>query len=212
MSSHVLARWEPENPGFWQQTGARIANRNLWISIPALMLAFSIWMLWSVVVVNLDRAGFMLSKNQMFWLTALPALSGATLRIFYSFLVPVFGGRKWTAISTASLLLPALGMGFALRDPTTSFPTLLVLALPVGWFVSTSWSGYALLIGAVLLLMLVEVLNTGIEAACNAVSRDFNVDIQLAKDCGSLAVLIAIMLAAGIWILAIAGRLAGGAV
>ena len=99
-----------------QQTGARIANRNLWISIPALMLAFSIWMLWSVVVVNLDRAGFMLSKNQMFWLTALPALSGATLRIFYSFLVPVFGGRKWTAISTASLLIPALGMGFAARS------------------------------------------------------------------------------------------------
>ena len=132
MSSHVLARWEPENPGFWKQTGARIANRNLWISIPALMLAFSIWMLWSVVVVNLDRAGFMLSKNQLFWLTALPALSGATLRIFYSFLVPVFGGRKWTAISTASLLIPALGMGFALRDPTTSFPTLLILALLCG--------------------------------------------------------------------------------
>lgn len=138
MSSHVLARWEPENPGFWQQTGARIANRNLWISIPALMLAFSIWMLWSVVVVNLDRAGFMLSKNQMFWLTALPALSGATLRIFYSFLVPVFGGRKWTAISTASLLIPALGMGFALRDPTTSFPTLLILALLCGLGAATS--------------------------------------------------------------------------
>ncbi|MGN6455141.1 MAG: NarK family nitrate/nitrite MFS transporter, partial [Achromobacter mucicolens] len=132
MSTQVLARWEPDNPGFWKQTGARVANRNLWISIPALMLAFSIWMLWSVVVVNLDRAGFMLSKNQLFWLTALPALSGATLRIFYSFLVPVFGGRKWTAISTASLLIPALGMGFALRDPTTSFPTLLVLALLCG--------------------------------------------------------------------------------
>ena len=132
MSTHVLQRWEPENPGFWQQTGARIANRNLWISIPALMLAFRIWMLWSVVVVNLDRAGFMLSKNQMFWLTALPALSGATLRIFYSFLVPVFGGRKWTAISTASLLIPALGMGFALRDPSTSYPTLLILALLCG--------------------------------------------------------------------------------
>ena len=131
-STQVLARWEPDNPGFWKQTGARVANRNLWISIPALMLAFSIWMLWSVVVVNLDRAGFMLSKNQMFWLTALPALSGATLRIFYSFLVPVFGGRKWTAISTASLLIPALGMGFALRDPTTSFPTLLILALLCG--------------------------------------------------------------------------------
>lgn len=132
MSTHVLTRWEPEDGRFWESGGSRIANRNLWISIPALMLAFSIWMLWSVVVVNLDRAGFQFSKNQMFWLTALPALSGATLRIFYSFLVPIFGGRRWTAISTASLLLPAFGMGFALRDPTTTFPVLLALALLCG--------------------------------------------------------------------------------
>jgi len=132
MSSHVLTRWEPENESFWKEQGASVANRNLWISIPCLMLAFSVWMLWSVVVVNLDKAGFQLSKNQMFWLTALPALSGATLRIFYSFLIPIFGGRKWTAISTASLLIPALGMGFALRDPTTSYPTLLALALLCG--------------------------------------------------------------------------------
>ena len=132
-SSYVLTRWEPENQNFWRTTGARIANRNLWISIPALSLAFCIWMLWSVVVVNLDKAGFLLSKNQMFWLTALPALSGATLRIFYSFLVPVFGGRRWTAISTATLLIPAIGMGFALRDPTTSYPTLLALALLCGF-------------------------------------------------------------------------------
>ncbi|WP_291518464.1 NarK family nitrate/nitrite MFS transporter [Acidovorax sp.] len=132
MTSHVLTRWEPENESFWKEQGARIANRNLWISIPALMLSFSVWMLWSVVVVNLDKAGFQLSKNQMFWLASLPALSGATLRIFYSFLIPIFGGRRWTAISTASLLIPALGMGFALRDPSTGFPTLLVLALLCG--------------------------------------------------------------------------------
>lgn len=132
MSSHVLTRWEPENESFWKEQGASVANRNLWISIPCLMLAFSVWMLWSVVVVNLDKAGFQLSKNQMFWLASLPALSGATLRIFYSFLIPIFGGRKWTAISTASLLIPALGMGFALRDPSTSYPTLLILALLCG--------------------------------------------------------------------------------
>ncbi|MDO9025534.1 NarK family nitrate/nitrite MFS transporter [Zwartia sp.] len=133
MSSHyVLKRWEPEQPEFWKSEGKRIANRNLLISIPALMLAFSVWMLWSVVVVNLNKAGFSFSKNQMFWLTALPALSGATLRIFYSFLVPIFGGRRWTAISTASLLIPALGMGFALRDTSTSYPTLLMLALLCG--------------------------------------------------------------------------------
>ena len=133
MSTHVLKRWEPENSAFWQSEGEKIANRNLAISIPALMLAFSVWMLWSVTVVNLDKAGFKFSKDQLFWLTALPALSGATLRIFYSFLVPIFGGRKWTAISTASLLIPALGMGFALRDPSTSYETLLVLALLCGF-------------------------------------------------------------------------------
>ncbi len=134
MSSHyLLTQWEPEKAEFWKSKGKRIAQRNLWISIPALMLAFIVWMLWSVVVVNLNKAGFSFTKNQMFWLTALPALSGATLRIFYSFLVPIFGGRRWTAISTATLLIPALGMGFALRDPTTSYPTLLVLALLCGF-------------------------------------------------------------------------------
>ena len=86
---------------------------------------------------------------------------------------------------------------------------LLLLALPVGWFVAQSWAGYALLVGAVLFLLLVEVLNTAIEAACNAVSREFNIDIQLAKDCGSLAVLIAAIIAGGIWLLAIVGRFWG---
>jgi diacylglycerol kinase (ATP) len=86
---------------------------------------------------------------------------------------------------------------------------LLAVAIPAGWFIATSWSGYALLIGAVLMLMMVEVLNTGIEAACNAVSREFHVDIQLAKDCGSLAVLISIILVAGIWGIALIERLTG---
>ena len=86
---------------------------------------------------------------------------------------------------------------------------LLVLAIPVAWFVATSWPGFALLISAILLLILVEVINTAIEAACNAVSRDFHIDIQLAKDCGSLAVLISILLAGGVWALAVAERFWG---
>ncbi|KVP74533.1 NarK family nitrate/nitrite MFS transporter [Burkholderia ubonensis] len=133
MSTPVLVRWDPEDPAFWRTQGRPVAWRNLLISIPALMLAFAVWSLWSVVVVNLDRAGFHFSKNQLFWLTALPALSGATLRIFYSFLVPMFGGRRFTAISTASLLIPAIGMGVALRDPSTGYPTLLMLALLCGF-------------------------------------------------------------------------------
>lgn len=86
---------------------------------------------------------------------------------------------------------------------------LLAVAIPVAWFVATSWRGYALLIGAILFLMLVEVLNTGIEAACDAVSRDFHIDIQLAKDCGSLAVFISIVIVAGVWGIAIIERLTG---
>jgi diacylglycerol kinase (ATP) len=80
---------------------------------------------------------------------------------------------------------------------------LLVVAIPAAWFLSTSWRGYWLLVGAVLLLLMVEVLNTGIEAACDAVSREFHIDIQLAKDCGSLAVLISVVIAMIVWGIAI---------
>ena len=89
---------------------------------------------------------------------------------------------------------------------------LLVVALPLGWFLSSSWRGYALLIGAVLLLVMVEVLNTGIEAACDAISREFHIDIRLAKDCGSLAVLISVIIVAGVWGIALAERIVGAPV
>ena len=86
---------------------------------------------------------------------------------------------------------------------------LLALALPVAWIISPSWRGYGLLIASLLVLMIVEVLNTGIEAVCNAVTREFSPNIRLAKDCGSLAVALAALLAAGIWLLAVWEWLAG---
>ncbi|HAT29830.1 MAG TPA: nitrate/nitrite transporter, partial [Janthinobacterium sp.] len=133
MSRYMINTWEPETSSFWHQSGKATAGRNLWISIPALLLAFAVWMVWSVVVVNLPNIGFKFSTNQLFWLTALPGLSGATLRIFYSFMVPIFGGRRWTAISTASLLIPAVGIGFAVQDLSTGYPTMLALALLCGF-------------------------------------------------------------------------------
>ncbi len=132
MASQVLTRWDPEDPRFWEAEGRGVASRNLWISVPSLTLAFSVWMVWSVVVVNLPNAGFKFSTEQLFWLSALPALCGATLRVFYSFMVPIFGGRRWTAVSTASLLLPTLGIGIAVQDPTTDYSTFVVLALMCG--------------------------------------------------------------------------------
>ena len=128
----TLARWTPEDRAFWDAEGRSVARRNLWISVLALFLAFAVWMVWSVVAVKLPAVGFRFTTNQLFWLAALPGLSGATLRIFYAFMVPIFGGRRWTAISTASLLLPAIGIGVAVQDPTTSYGTFLALALLTG--------------------------------------------------------------------------------
>src|SRR5512140_3967839 len=120
MTARVLTHWHPEDAAFWEGEGRHIASRNRAISIPSLTLAFAVWMVWSVVVVNLPNVGFRFSTEELFWLAALPSLCGATLRIFYSFMVPIFGGRRWTAISTASLLLPTIGIGIVVRDPTTS--------------------------------------------------------------------------------------------
>jgi NNP family nitrate/nitrite transporter-like MFS transporter len=129
----VIHDWRPEDPHFWGSVGKRIATRNLWISIPALLLAFAVWMVWSAVTVRLNSIGFTFSNDQLFWLAALPGLSGATLRIFYSFMVPIFGGRRWTALSTASLLLPAIWMGFAVQDSSTTYSVFVIIALLCGF-------------------------------------------------------------------------------
>ena len=127
-----IEEWTPEDEQFWQEKGHKIANRNLWISIPALLLAFSVWMVWSVVVAKLPSIGFAYTTDQLFWLAAIPGVSGATLRIFYSFMVPIFGGRLWTTLTTASLLIPAFGIGYAVQNPHTPYFIFLVLALLCG--------------------------------------------------------------------------------
>ena len=132
-TGYTLTDWRPEDEKFWAKRGHAVATRNLWISIPNLLLAFSVWMVWSVVVAKLPAIGFNYNTGQLFWLAALPGLSGATLRIFYSFMIPIFGGRKWTAISSASLLLPALGIGFAVQNPETPYSMFLLLALMCGF-------------------------------------------------------------------------------
>ena len=128
----LLTDWRPEDDSFWEEKGRGIARRNLWISVPCLLLAFSVWLVWSVVVAKLPSIGFNYTTDQLFWLAALPGLSGATLRIFYSFMVPIFGGRLWTTLTTASLLVPAFGIGYAVQDPTTPYFIFLVLALLCG--------------------------------------------------------------------------------
>ncbi len=130
---HTLDVWHPDDETFWENTGRRIARRNLWISVPCLLLAFSVWLVWSVVVAKLPAVGFDYTTNQLFWLAAVPGLSGATLRIFYSFMVPIMGGRLWTTLSTATLLIPALGIGYAVQNPQTPYLIFLILALLCGF-------------------------------------------------------------------------------
>ncbi len=133
LAGHVLDEWKPEDPAFWDAKGRAIARRNLWISIPALLLAFAVWMVWSVVVAKLPAVGFKFSTDQLFWLAAMPGLSGATLRIFYSFMPPIFGGRLWTSISTWSLMIPAVGIGLAVQSTDTPYIIFLSLSLLCGF-------------------------------------------------------------------------------
>ncbi len=133
LGPHLIEDWRPEEKEFWDTTGRAIARRNLALSIPALLLSFAVWMVWSVVVAKLPAVGFTYSTDQLFWLAALPGLSGATLRIFYSFMVPVFGGRLWTTLTTWSLIVPAVGIGMAVQNPATPYWLFLALALLCGF-------------------------------------------------------------------------------
>ncbi|PWS35869.1 MFS transporter [Falsiroseomonas bella] len=128
----AIEDWRPEDQAFWEAKGRAVARRNLWVSIPCLLLAFAVWMVWSVVVAKLPQVGFRFTTDQLFWLAALPGLSGATLRIFYSFMPPIFGGRLWTTLATWSLIVPALGIGFAVQNPDTPYWIFLGLALLCG--------------------------------------------------------------------------------
>ncbi|OGA16257.1 MAG: MFS transporter [Betaproteobacteria bacterium RIFCSPLOWO2_02_FULL_63_19] len=127
-----LVDWRPDDEAFWQATGRRIALRNLLFSMPALFLSFAVWMVWSVVVIELPKIGFKFTTGELFWLAALPGLSGSGLRLAYSFVVPIFGGRNFTVFSTTTLLLPALWMGLAVQDPGTSYTVFVAIALLCG--------------------------------------------------------------------------------
>src|SRR5207248_2494123 len=103
-----IDHWEPDNEQFWESRGSRIARKNLIFSIFAEHLGFSIWVLWTVVVINLGNIGITLTLPEQFWLTAIPNLIGSGLRIPYTFAIAKFGGRLWTAMSASLLLIPAL--------------------------------------------------------------------------------------------------------
>ena len=130
--SKWIDHWEPEDETFWKTTGRKVAKRNLVFSVFAEHLGFSIWLLWSVVVVSLPAAGFAFSVDQLFWLVALPNLVGSALRLPYTFAVPAFGGRNWTVVSALLLAIPTGLLVLAVSNPDTPFWMFLVVAATAG--------------------------------------------------------------------------------
>ncbi|MFQ5874238.1 MAG: nitrate/nitrite transporter [Dehalococcoidia bacterium] len=128
-----IDEWDPEDPGFWERTGKRIAWKNLVISIPALHLGFAVWLLWSAVVVNLNNVGFDFTVGELFWLAAVPGITGPTLRIPHSFFPSKAGGWVVHIVSVGSLLIPTIWMVIALRDPNTSWGTFMIIGALCGF-------------------------------------------------------------------------------
>ncbi|NES88628.1 MULTISPECIES: MFS transporter [Okeania] len=128
-----IANWNPENIDFWQQQGSKIANRNLWSSIPCLLCAFAIWLYWSIITVQMKNLGFPFETAQLFNLSAVAGLTGATLRIPNSFLVAISGGRNVIVITTTLLIIPSLGTGIALQNSNTPYSLFIILAALSGF-------------------------------------------------------------------------------
>ena len=112
-----IADWQPEDERFWESTGKKIAYRNLWISIPALLCGFAVWGMWGIITVQMLNLGFPFTQAELFTLTAISGISGATMRIPASFLIRMAGGRNTIFLTTAMLLAPAIGTGVALQHP-----------------------------------------------------------------------------------------------
>jgi NNP family nitrate/nitrite transporter-like MFS transporter len=128
-----IKEWNPDDAGFWESTGKRIATRNLWISIPSLLCGFAVWLYWGIISVQMLNLGFPFSSEQYFTLTAIAGLSGATLRIPSTFFIRIAGGRNTIFFTTALLMIPAVGTGFVLQNAETPFWVFQFLALLSGF-------------------------------------------------------------------------------
>jgi NNP family nitrate/nitrite transporter-like MFS transporter len=127
-----IADWRPEDETFWESTGKKIAYRNLWISIPALLCGFAVWGMWGIITVQMMNLGFPFSQAELFTLTAIAGISGATMRIPASFLIRLAGGRNTIFLTTSMLLAPAVGTGIVLQHPDWPLWSFQLMAL---------WSG-----------------------------------------------------------------------
>ncbi len=128
-----ITKWDVEDTDFWENTGKAVARRNLWISIPSLLCGFAVWLYWGIITVQMLNLGFPFTQAELFTLTAIAGLSGATLRIPSTFFIRIAGGRNTIFFTTALLMIPAAGTGFALKNPETPMWIFQLLALLSGF-------------------------------------------------------------------------------
>ena len=128
-----LKEWDVEDTEFWESSGKSIATRNLWTSIPSLLCGFAVWIYWGVIAVQMLNLAFPFTQAELFTLTSIAGLSGATLRIPSTFLIRIAGGRNTIVFTTALLMIPAAGTGYALQNPETPLWVFQVLALLSGF-------------------------------------------------------------------------------
>ena len=107
--------WDVEDQKFWESTGKKIAYRNLAISVPALLCGFAVWGMWGIITVQMLNLGFPFTQAELFTLTAIAGIAGATMRIPSSFFIRLAGGRNTIFLTTAMLLSPAIGTGIVLQ-------------------------------------------------------------------------------------------------
>jgi NNP family nitrate/nitrite transporter-like MFS transporter len=130
--AHWIREWNPEDESFWKNTGRRTARRNLFWSILAENLGFSVWLIWSVVATRLPKVGFHYTTEQLFSLVALPGLVGSLMRFPYTFAVPKFGGRNWTIVSALLLFVPTTALALLVTKPTTPYWLMALAAATAG--------------------------------------------------------------------------------
>jgi len=134
-----LHEWNPEDDQFWESTGKKIATKNLWVSIPSLLVGFSVWLMWGIITVQMKNLGFTFGKNPeeatalLFMLPAIAGFTGATLRIPSTFFIRLAGGRNTIFFTTALLMIPATGAAIGLQDPNTPFEFFMVMAFLSGF-------------------------------------------------------------------------------
>ena len=129
----TIENWNVEDEKFWESTGKKIAWRTLSVTTLSLMFSFATWFMMSVIVVKLPGIGFKFTTSQLFWLAAMPGLAGGTLRIIHTFLLPIYGTRNIITYSTLIKLIPCIGIGLAVMDPTTPYWVFMMLALTAGF-------------------------------------------------------------------------------